>query len=431
MKKLLISLLVCLTISCNSKSEKIAKIDESTFYSKIFNEVDSISLNDSGTFWNVPLNGPLIFIDPETRKFFANYHGSQKSFKKVGTIFTDTLQGDINIANTSFIWQGERWTMVMLPLPKDKSKRNNLIFHELFHNIQPDIGFGNLPEQSNAHLDTYRGRLLLRLELRALLASINSEGKKQRGHISDALRFRKERQNTIEIKDAENGLELNEGLAEYTGLMFSNRSEKEIKKHFTKNCNEFFNNKTFVRSFAYHTVPMYGYLLSGLKKDWQKDIKRESNLTDYFFKSFDESPNHSKTIQTISFENDYDYERIVVEERQREAQHLKAIADYQELFTKKTTLKLSFENMKVSFDPRNIVPLNGKGTVYPNMRISDNWGILNVEKGALMSSDWKFVKVSEPLKINDNIVNGDGWNLELNEGWSIVKRGNVFILSKE
>jgi hypothetical protein len=54
--------------------------------------------------------------------------------------------------------------------------------------------------------------------------------------------------------------------------------------------------------------------------------------------------------------------------------------------------------MRFSFDPRNIVPLDDKGTVYPYIR-KPMWGILEVEKGALIASDW--------MKSNTNPTDGN------------------------
>lgn len=54
--------------------------------------------------------------------------------------------------------------------------------------------------------------------------------------------------------------------------------------------------------------------------------------------------------------------------------------------------------MNVSFDPRNIIPVEDKGTVYPQIRVTDNWGILEVTKGALMSPNWDKISVSSPVK---------------------------------
>ena len=60
---------------------------------------------------------------------------------------------------------------------KDKHIRNNLIIHELFHSKQEKLGFKNLSEANNGHLDTYKRRLLLRLELEALKKALQTENK--------------------------------------------------------------------------------------------------------------------------------------------------------------------------------------------------------------------------------------------------------------
>lgn len=118
----------------------------------------------------------------------------------------------------------------MLPLPNIKASRINLI-DELFHRIKADIGFENLNKQDNGHLDNYHGRVLLKLELEALKKAITVDdlGLK-RQHLTNALIFRKNRLTNQELKDAENSLEMNEGLAEYTTLMLSGRNDKEINQ---------------------------------------------------------------------------------------------------------------------------------------------------------------------------------------------------------
>ena len=52
--------------------------------------------------------------------------------------------------------------------------------------------------------------------------------------------------------------------------------------------------------------------------------------------------------------------------------------------------------MNVQFDPRSLQPLGDAVTVYPAMRITDDWGILDAKNGALMKSDWSAVIVSAP-----------------------------------
>jgi hypothetical protein len=89
--------------------------------------------------------------------------------------------------------------------------------------------------------------------------------------------------------------------------------------------------------------------------------------------------------------------------------------------------------MHVQFDPRNLQPLEQAGTVYPNMCVSDDWGILDATNGALMKSDWSAVIVAAPLVSAGRNLKGDGWTLELKPGWKIVPgtRKGDFILAND
>jgi hypothetical protein len=322
--------------------------------------------------------------------------------------------------------------MLMLPLTTDKVSRNNLLIHELFHRLQPTIGFENLQEMDNGHLDNYDGRLLLKLELQALeKAVLSNDSTKRINHIRNALTFRNKRYRTPDIKKAENSLELNEGLAEYTAIMLSGRNTNQMKTHLSESKNAFYTNPTFVRSFAYQTIPFYGYLLSSIKPDWQKEVNTETSLTDYFTKAFNIQVSKSQSIEKIVEQFDYDFQTIQKEEIEREKLRIEKIANLKIQFLENPTLELHFQNMNISFDPRNITPIENAGTVYPNLRITDNWGILTAENGALLASDWSKVTVTAPTKISDKIVNGDGWQLELNSEWEVQKIGNKFKLYKK
>ena len=53
--------------------------------------------------------------------------------------------------------------------------------------------------------------------------------------------------------------------------------------------------------------------------------------------------------------------------------------------------------MSMQFDPGNLVPMDSLGTVYPNIRIVDDWGILTVSSGgALLSADFSQIALSQP-----------------------------------
>ena len=415
----------------NSILTENLKVEENKII-QTFSDVDSLLKIDNGKFWGKGLYGPMIFVEPKTRLFYSNENNSTNEFEKFGIIYRDTLHKDLNIANTAIDWNDKRWSMVMLPLPKDQISTNNLIIHELFHRLQPQIGFENLQEMDNGHLDTYEGRLFLKLELQALEKALSTNDSIERlEHIQNALTFRNKRYKSTDIKKAENSLELNEGLAEYTAIMLSGRKADEMKTHLSKSKTDFYTNPSFVRSFAYQTIPYYGYLLFFKKSNWHREMTKETNLTDYFNNAFNVKIPKKESIENIVKEFDYNFQQIQKEEAEREKLRIEKIVNLKAQFLEKPALVISFQNMNISFDPRNLIPIEDFGTVYPNCRVTDNWGVLEVENGALLASDWSKITVTAPTNISDKIVSGDGWKLELNANWKVVKNGNEFRLGNK
>ncbi|MDR6546748.1 hypothetical protein J2810_002808 [Chryseobacterium rhizosphaerae] len=314
--------------------------------------------------------------------------------------------------------------MIMLPLPKNKQERINLLAHESFHSVQPSLGF-TLKNVENNHLDQRDGRIYLRLELEALKKVIQSFSEKElRLHLTNALTFRKYRNTFYKGSNiTENQLELNEGIAEFTGVIVSGRNKTQATTFFVNGINDFFANPTFVRSFAYYTTPVYGYLLYNIDKNWNKKITAKTDLTNYFTKAFNIkiSTDLKKTIENIS--NNYNGKAIIQEELEREEKTKKLISEYKLKFVDQPHFEIRFEKMNVSFDPRNIIPIEDKGTVYPNIRVTDVWGILTVENGALMSPNWDKISVSSPVKTEGSKIFGDGWILELADGYTIENNG--------
>ena len=123
----------------------------------------------------------------------------------------------------------------------------------------------------------------------------------------------------------------------------------------------------------------------------------------------------------------------MAEETKREADKVEQIAVFRSTFIEHPHLDVRLEKMNISFNPRNIVPLEGYGTVYPTMRVSDNWGILTVTGGALLGSNWDKVTLSEPILITSDKVSGNGWVLELNKDYIVEKNssdGNYHLKKK-
>ena len=147
----------------------------------------------------------------------------------------------------------------------------------------------------------------------------------------------------------------------------------------------------------------------------------KTNLTNYFIGAFNLSlPGElQKRVEAIS--SQYNVQTILAEETAREEKVKHLIAGYKNKFIEQPHLEIQFEQRDMSFDPRNIMPVEDKGTFYQSIRVIDNWGILTVEKGALLSHDWNKVSVTIPEKIDGKNVSGDGWTLELKDGYTIIR----------
>ncbi|MEJ5051487.1 hypothetical protein WH221_16785 [Chryseobacterium culicis] len=386
-----------------------------------FDELNTASKKNIG-LWNKDLYGPMMLIDPKTREFFANEPDSEGILKRNGTIYSGVLPAAVNIANTAINWGGKRWAMIMLPLSQNKENRINLLAHESFHSIQPSLGF-TLNNAENSHLDQKEGRIYLRLELEALKQAVRSSSEKEyTHHLTNALTFRKYRNRLYKgSENTENLLELNEGIAEFTGLIVSGRNKDQTRLYLLNGIDGFMKNPTFVRSFAYYTTPVYGYLLYLKDPDWNKKINAKTDLTGYFIKAFDVriQTDLQKAVEKLS--DNYNGTSTIKEETEREEQTKKRIAEYKMKFIQQPHFEIKFEKMNVSFDPRNIVPVEDHGTVYPNIRITDLWGILTIENGALMSPNWDKISISNPVSTENKKVSGDGWILELTDGYTIAK----------
>lgn len=424
----LLGMLLSQTALCQNGT-KAAGYEEDI--SKLIKNVDSLLSADNGTFWGKSLKGALLFVDPKTRMVYANENTPKQTLEVKRDLFIGQFPKEKNIANTALEWEGKTWSMVMLPLPKEPIRQQALTIHELFHQAQPKIGFGNLKESNNGHMDAYHGRLWLKLELEALEAALKAETPiRTKEHITQALSFRNKRHKDSVIQYAENQLELNEGLAEYTGIMLSGANNIDIESLLLKKKQRFFEAPSFVRSFPYQTIPFYGYLLSKEDPKWQLDITENTDLTAYFMKRF-EIPISALNTDWDLTRKTYNSQSIQLIELERAAAKKKQLADLKKRFVDDPTLTLPFQQMNISFNPNTLVPIEGHGTVYATLSITDVWGKVEAKKGAMVKTNWSGVTLSKPDSIDNKTVSGEGWHLLLNTGWRVVQSDTGYMLEKE
>jgi hypothetical protein len=433
MQRLLMILSLVYFVGSNTIFGQSLKISD-TDYSQAqtaFPELKEQLKADGGRLWNHKLDGPVLLINRETRVIIANEPDLKGELVKYRDYYIGKFPENQNIANSAVDWNGMRWTIVAFPLPESQTGRMSLLIHESFHRIQPAIGFDANHEVQCSHLITEEGRIYLKLELEALKAALASDEPEK--HVKNALLFREYRQQLFpDAKNSENFLDINEGLAEYTGTILCGMTREELKKYYISQIDRFYTYPTFVRSFSYFTIPVYGLLMQQADPAWNLKIGKKSNLTDFMMTFYKMEPSTIVKKEIVKFGKSYNIAAITEFEQNREFKRVEQVKQYQARFLGDSIFKIRLENMNIGFSPANLVPLDAYGTVYPNLRITDNWGILEVDScGALVSSDWQRVTVSYPQVITDTLIKGRGWRLKLNSGWKLEKEAAKCYLIKK
>ncbi|MEQ8768563.1 MAG: hypothetical protein RL885_31950 [Planctomycetota bacterium] len=385
--------------------------------SRYLAEGQAIAAADAGRLWGHSLEGPLLFADRCTRQITANQADAEGRLHEKGDLYFGELPIEVNIANTAIHWAGVEWTMVAWPLPPTFAPRQRLLAHEMFHRIQDEIGFpANNPD--NSHLEERDGRLWLRLEWRALAAALRAAGDERKAAIRDALAFQNERHRLIPgAAEAERGLEMNEGLAEYTGYALGGEPRETVAAEVA-NLLEHLpeSGQTLMRSFAYTSGPAYGWLLDAASPEWRTGLQAKHSLADRLGEALDLEP--VKASQLWARAKIYDGERVLAEEDARRAKQEQRRSELVAQYVEGPVLVLPLtESMRYSFNPRSLESLGEHGTFYPTLEVSDAWGVLKVDDGALMTADRKDVRVRVPDSVEGSEWTGPGWTLTLKAPW--------------
>ena len=421
---------IALVTHCIAADEQRSRqIDEAV---RNLGEARTLCDRDAGALWGKSLCGPLLFVNPGTREVFANQADAEHQLQKQGDIFTGKLPAAVNIANTATEWAGVKWTMVMLPLPEEPHRRAALVAHEMWHRIQDQLGFAS-SSAANDHLDSRDGRYWLQLEWRALAVALASTGEPETQAIIDAAIFRARRRQIFHNAAAEErSMEMHEGLAEYTGVRLSGASDPR-KFAIDGDLKEAAAKETFVRSFAYATGPAYGLLLDETGVAWRKNLRASDDLAALLLKLrnlwLPDDPGKAANQRA----NAYGAAELAAAEDERERNRQEQEKIYRARLVDGPVVVIPLRKMNMQFDPRNLVPLAGHGTVYPSIRIVDEWGILEVkERGALLSADFSKITIPAPHETQGQKLQGEGWTLELNPGWALrpTERDGSYILQE-
>lgn len=376
----------------------------------------------AGNIWQAPLYGAMLLVDPQSRITYSNTPDSAGTFTPLpGGSYKGYLPREVMIANTSINWQGQTWAVLLWPLPTDQDDRLHLMLHESFHRIQNKL---HLPAHSPTipHLATMNGRIYFLLELQALKAALSRPLDQRQPDLTQALLFRQKRQQLFPSTfPNERLLEMNEGLAEYTGMLLG-RSPSTILQHLYDQVDSAGNRASLIRSMAYFTGPLYGYLLYERSPDWTKTIDSTASFPSLICHYY-----HLNTAGKSLHTKPYHAASIIHTEKAKEKVRLQQIAAYTQQFLHEPVLTITLLKMSIVFNPNTLFDLGTPGTIYPTAEIKDTWGTLRVTSGGLLMKDWK--QITLPAKhiqaINDRIIQGPGWELNLLSNWRVVQKDRL------
>jgi hypothetical protein len=416
-------------------SAQSASID-TKLAARYFQQLKQTSERDGGKTWGVALYGPLLFVDPRSGNVVANQADLEHKLVPQERVFVGTLPREINPANTAFDWAGVHWTMVLWPVSEFRQPRERLLLHECFHRLQEKLG---LPARDavNSHLDTLNGRIWIQMEWRALERALRVTGPARRAAIADALLFRSYRRSLFpDSANNENALELNEGLAEYTGVRLSSADVPETAVRANLILRQARNNPTFARSFAYISGPAYGALLDLSGRPWRVSLKPNTDFGVLLQQRYGISVRASETAARAAASR-YEGEEIIISETQQDQKRKQQIADARKKFFDSPVLILSLsDDVRYSYDPNNVIGIDASNTVYPTMRMVDAWGVLTVTNGAWLeraaTGQLIRARVPAPTNLSARPLQGEGWSLELANGWDVSpgERAGELILRK-
>jgi hypothetical protein len=390
-----------------------------------FRQLKQSSDRDGGKTWGLPLYGPIMFVDPRTGNVVANQADLEHKLVAQDGVFVGKLPNEINPANTAIDWAGVHWTMVIWPVSEFRQARERLLLHECFHRLQEKLG---LPARDavNSHLDTLNGRIWIQMEWRALERALHQTGSARGAAVADALLFRAYRRSLFpDSANNENALELNEGLAEYTGVKLSSADLEETVVRADLILRQARNNPTFARSFAYVSGPAYGALLDLTGTPWRGNLKPTSDLGAMLQERYEIGIRSSEAAARAAISR-YEGEEIVTIETQQEERRKQQITEARKKFLDGPVLILSLSpDVNYSYDPNNVIGVDASNTVYPTMRLVDAWGVLTVSNGAWLERDatGRLVRarVPAPVDLSARPLKGEGWSLELTKGWAVVR----------
>ncbi len=397
-----------------------------------FSKIEEACNRDDGKLWGKNLYGPIMLVDRTSRKITANQSDSEGILKEKDGIYTGLYPKELIINNIPVIFGGTLFALVPLPGEEDAFRIISRSIHSLFHCFQESAGYTSSGFNISI-MDEKNSRLWIKLEWKALRKAIYAEGSEKNIALRDALIFRgSNRESYQNYASDETRFENYEGLATFTYIMLSTDSPEEFSDRLFEYLDRIYSFPSYARSYGFIHGALYATLLYQKGFDFSTLRSENRDLGDTVKELYQiQLPEVCRDVAG-SLALNYDVEKIVEEEAERDRQIRERIQRRTGTFLEKPVVFLELESPYFDFEPEDIHPMDTLGTIYARIRVSDNWGKLTVDKGGcLVSNNFRYLRISaKGFKEDKNRIEGEGWLLILNDNWELVLADQNYFVRK-
>ena len=395
-----------------------------------FKEAQALCERDGGRLWGVSICAPMVIGDARTQTFATSQPPPDAPRPEI----IGLLNGPIQWGDT--MWAALSWdTIANWPA----RTRAEAFLHESFHIVQrskgiaaPDPGrLGPNVRTENEHLDSVDGRYWLRLEWRALARALRESGELRAQAVSEALAFRQARH--LRYPDhvvSEYALDMNEGLASYTGTVLAAPSGAGAIARALDLLAEAEDGESFVRTFAYTSGPAYGLLLDAASPGWPRKMSTSDEPAALLMRALGVQP----VADAAAAAARYGGAELRAAEEQREQQRQARIAELRRRFVDGPVFVMPGGGSGFS-DSHGALVIPDAGTVYfGNYIMSGPWGRLEADKGVLTATDGLTRRLPAPVRGDGATISGDGWTFKAAAGWVIregARRGDYEVVRQQ
>lgn len=366
----------------------------------IFDHVEKLCNKDNGKLWGVNLYSPVLGVD-SLRNIVSNVSDAPKSYP-----------ADKPVANSTIELDGRRWTTILWPLSGDVKHQSIVLVHEMFHYCQPELGLWQERDPNNSHLSNRDARTLLKLEWNALKVAATCEGEEKKAALEDALSFRaRRRQLYPDFIAEENSLEIQEGLAEYTGRRIVIPSDKEFLQSLSE-LDRLYESDNLTRSFAYLSGPLYGLILDQSGHSWHKEMNAGSDLGSSAMSIYGINLPEDLERAVQSAKAKYDFESIDAVEDAFLRKMEERNETLRKLFASDNVISLECPNLSIQFSPDSMIKMEDGSMVIYGCKAYCDWG--TVEGHPLkVKGDWRNIELPrlDTLSVKGDTIITSGWTL--------------------